>query len=338
MSDYYVAGIDLGNTKIVGGVARKNSDGTTTLIAIEEIEPKTKMIENGSIKSVDETALAIKRMIVMLSNVTKKNINHCYITSQNITKDLGAGLITTIQNKLKKSVELEHTNLSSVTMIAHKYATPQEMEVGCISIDFGHTTTSYAYIENNNVVKEGVIPAGSHHITTDLMCLFDYKENIAVKLKHKLAKATMVAEKDMLVDLGGGRTIKVSELSEKIMERVVDIFKRALSYMGKNQWQSNRDRVIILAGGGSYLQNLDKYLSHRTGLQVRFAKCTDDTSELKTTVNIQNYNYAAILSLLNSATVNCEDPIKKNKGLTQKGIDIITSLFNYKEDDAEKFN
>jgi len=342
MSEYYIAAIDLGGSKIVGAVAKKSDEGIE-IIDVEEEPTSKECIKQGKIVSVDEAAIQISRILKKLCNcIPMKTINHCYVTCQN-AKDCQQN-IEILKTKRIKSTKLIFPPISTATLLANKYASENERRTGCLSIDYGHTATSYSYIDGAEIKKEGCIIAGSYQISTDLMQLFNYNYKLAESLKKILGKAT-VGETDKLIDLGNGNFVKVSELSKEIIARIDDTFLRVLRYMGEQQWHSNRNRIIIIGGSGANLQNIDKYLHNHTGLTVRFAKQKENEFKGEQAIKLNSYGYAALSSLIVYATKPCDDELpkvsnrmtKKLKEIIQRSTATATNLFDATDTEEEKF-
>ncbi|MCQ2351242.1 MAG: hypothetical protein MJ003_04635 [Paludibacteraceae bacterium] len=337
---YYIAAIDLGSSKIVGALAKKTGD-KIEVIKLEEEPTENKCVAKGMLNPscIDDVAFQISRILKRLStNAPVKAINYCYVLWKGMLKDVTSA--EKLASKLKKT-ELLFPSVSSMQLLADKFATPEEKEIGCMLIDFGHTATSYTYIDGGTVKQEGLIPGGSNHISTDLMAIFNYGQALADRLKMTFARAIPLEEADKLIDLGGGKQIRISELTSKISDRINEIFSYTLSYMGKNQWHSNRSRTIIVSGGGANLQQIEKYLLKRTGLTARCTKLKDDDILGEFTDRLQKFEYASLVALLAFATRPCDE---KKQGMFDRMNSIIkrstaktVELFDTSDNESEKF-
>lgn len=63
----FIAAIDLGTSRIVGMVGKKNEYGVLSIIAYE-VETSASCIRRGCVYNVEETANKIKRLILKLEN------------------------------------------------------------------------------------------------------------------------------------------------------------------------------------------------------------------------------------------------------------------------------
>lgn len=344
MKEVYVAAIDLGSYNITGAIAKKSSSGIE-VIAVEQEPTEKECIYKGKIVKCDDAVMQINRILKKLCNVSNlKQINLCYITWKEQMAD--TKMAETLEKKLK-NIRVIFPETSPLQLIG-RYLIPQEdKERGCIIIDFGDTSTSYLYIEGNNTKIEKVIPAGSRHITTDLMELFQYKFQLAETLKLRLGKAVYTDEKDRFIQLSDKEDdrIRHSELSKHISERIDDIFKYILGPLQKNNWNSNRSRTIYICGGGSNLQQIEKYLNIHSGLTSKVLKAK--SSDIKTEENsscILNSENSGLLALLMHADKPCNEVKEKSgffsskhfKSLVKKSKETTISIFDLGEE--EEFN
>lgn len=340
MNEFNVAAIDLGSFKITGAVAKKSDEGIE-LLAVEE-EPTSGGIIKGRIKDTDAIVLQMNRILKKLCNVTGiKAITSCYVVWQNHLDDTEAAKIL---EKKMKTTKLIFPSVSSIGMIAQTLIPSDERETGCIAIDFGDTATSYTYIENQATKIEKVIPGGSSNITKDLMSIFNYDFKLAETLKLKLGKAIYQNEPDRYIQLSKdpNNRIRHSELSGYISQRVDDIFKYVLAPLQKNHWNSNRSRIIYITGGGSALQQMEKYLNTHTGLTSKTLKPRDTAFSGDDAAKLLNPKYTALAALILSADKRCDEVIEKQgfftrglKKFINKGTNTTKNIFEVP--DEEKF-
>lgn len=94
----FIVGIDLGTSKIVGLLGRKNEQGVISILASESI-PSDSCIKHGSIYNIDETAGKIKKLINLLENKSGRKIAKVYVSvsgmslraiEYSVIKDLGS--------------------------------------------------------------------------------------------------------------------------------------------------------------------------------------------------------------------------------------------------------
>lgn len=75
----FIVGIDLGTSKIVGVLGRKNEQGVISILASENI-PSDSCVKYGVIYNIDEAAGKIKKIINLLENKTGKKIGKVYVS------------------------------------------------------------------------------------------------------------------------------------------------------------------------------------------------------------------------------------------------------------------
>ncbi|WP_029906802.1 cell division protein FtsA [Prevotella sp. 10(H)] len=75
----FIVGIDLGTSKIVGVVGRKNEQGVITILASESV-PSDSSVKYGVIYNIDEAAGKIKRLISLLENKIGRKIGKAYVS------------------------------------------------------------------------------------------------------------------------------------------------------------------------------------------------------------------------------------------------------------------
>lgn len=94
----FIVGIDLGTSKIVGLLGRKNEQGVVSILASESI-PSDTCVKHGVVYNIDETAGKIKKIINLLENKSGRKIGKVYVSisgmslraiEYSITKDLGS--------------------------------------------------------------------------------------------------------------------------------------------------------------------------------------------------------------------------------------------------------
>lgn len=325
MSEFYVAAIDLGSYQVIGAVAKKNEAGLE-IIDIEKEKTEEGCVEKGELKSIDKAALHIARIIQKLKNGAQlKELNHAYVTWHGIKQT--DEKLDKLMKKVLKNVSITFPEKSNDMLITSLFSTDEEMKNGVLTIDFGDTYTTFSYINDSSVSYESSLPGGSRIITTDLQTLFDFPFKLAENLKLMFGKALPTEGADQIVSLNkeNTKTVRVSELSREILKRVEDIFKRIIRNMVITQWNSNKNRIILLAGGGSRLPYLDKLLARQTGLEVRMAKFKDGVLLGEKASSMQGPEYALLLALLNHADKPCDSPRPSNSSIKKLVKGIFTS-------------
>lgn len=75
----FVVCIDIGTSKIVGLMGRKNEQGVVTILASESI-PLDNCVKYGVVYNIDETAGRIKKLINLLENKSGRKIGRVYVS------------------------------------------------------------------------------------------------------------------------------------------------------------------------------------------------------------------------------------------------------------------
>ncbi len=188
---------------------------------------------------------------------------------------------------------------------------------GVLLIDFGAETTSMAVYSGGALCRLAVIPFGGAHVTRDL-CSLGMNEQEAETLKLKHGNMEMPQEKqDMLFKLkakGGQeeRSFKVQEVHRFIKARVDEILAIVESELDLSGCKENVHRVVI-TGGASKLQGLQKYLGERMGVVVREAVWADAVSTVTGSTDVMQPGFAPLIGLALWATGNCVELVKEEK-------------------------
>jgi len=75
----FIVGIDLGTSKIIGVLGRKNEQGVISILASESI-PSDSCVKYGVIYNIDEAAGKIKKLISLFENKVGKKIGKAYVS------------------------------------------------------------------------------------------------------------------------------------------------------------------------------------------------------------------------------------------------------------------
>lgn len=75
----FIVGIDLGTSKIVGLLGRKNEQGVISILASESI-PSDNCVKHGVVYNIDEAAGKIKKLINLLENKSGRKIGKIYVS------------------------------------------------------------------------------------------------------------------------------------------------------------------------------------------------------------------------------------------------------------------
>ena len=151
----------------------------------------------------------------------------------------------------------------------------EEKKDGCLVIDIGAGTTDFILYKDGVVVHTGSLPLGGDHLTNDLSIGLrtDYKQ--AEDLKCRIGKAiedrsdrneTVMLSENFSI---GNGLIRRHAVNQIIHTRISEIFQIILQKMGDKWNPNNHKGGIILTGGTSKLDKIEKASQDFFGVSVR---------------------------------------------------------------------
>ena len=188
------------------------------------------------------------------------------------------GQITATKNIVKcvQRAGLEVANLtlepiaSSSSVLSH-----EEMEAGVALVDIGGGTTDITIFQDGIIRHTAVIPFGGNVITKDIKDGCNVMQQQAEKLKVKFGSALSDEVYDnRIIIIPGFRGREHREVSEKnlariIQARVEEILDYVVWEIRRSGYEKKLIAGIVLTGGGSLLNNMDKLTAFYTGLETR---------------------------------------------------------------------
>ena len=163
---------------------------------------------------------------------------------------------------------------------------PVEEATGSMVVDIGGGTTEIAVISLGGIVTSCCIRIGGdemdssiiQHIKREYNLMIgertaeDIKINIGSAIVSSTGDKTMdIRGRDLVSGLPKTLTIHASEIREALSEpifKIIDAVKSTLEKTPPELAADVMDHGIVMTGGGSLLTNLDKLLSHETGMPV----------------------------------------------------------------------
>jgi rod shape-determining protein MreB len=163
---------------------------------------------------------------------------------------------------------------------------PVEEATGSMVVDIGGGTTEIAVISLGGIVTSCSIRIGGdemdssiiQHIKREYNLMIgertaeDIKINIGSAIVSSTGDKTMdIRGRDLVSGLPKTLTIHASEIREALSEpifKIIDAVKSTLEKTPPELAADVMDHGIMMTGGGSLLTNLDKLLSHETGMPV----------------------------------------------------------------------
>ena len=160
---------------------------------------------------------------------------------------------------------------------------------GSIIVDIGGGTTEVAVISLGGIVVSSSLRVAGDELDEDIINYIKRELNLAIgettaeEIKLRIGCAMpLMSDLSMQVrgrDLSSGlpKTITVysSQIQEAISESIYEIVESVKQTLEKTPPELASDimeKGIVLAGGGALIQNLDKFLSIKTGMPVYIAE------------------------------------------------------------------
>ncbi|MGL5270311.1 MAG: rod shape-determining protein [Selenomonadaceae bacterium] len=167
---------------------------------------------------------------------------------------------------------------------------PVEEATGSMVVDIGGGTTEIAVISLGGIVTSRSIRIGGDEMDTSIVQYIKRMYNLLIgertaeEIKIKIGSAIVQADKNSELDIRGRDlvsglpktlTIKSSEVREALSEpiqKIIDAVKGTLEKTPPELASDVMDHGIMMTGGGALLRNLDRLLSHETGMPVLVAE------------------------------------------------------------------
>ena len=167
---------------------------------------------------------------------------------------------------------------------------PVEEATGSMVVDIGGGTTEIAVILLGGIVTSRSIRIGGDEMDTSIVQYIKRMYNLLIgertaeEIKIKIGSAIVQADKNAELDIRGRDlvsglpqtlTIKSSEVREALSEpiqKIIDAVKGTLEKTPPELASDVMDHGIMMTGGGALLRNLDRLLSHETGMPVLVAE------------------------------------------------------------------
>ncbi len=162
---------------------------------------------------------------------------------------------------------------------------PIQEPSGNMVVDIGGGTTEVAVISLSGIVYANSVRVGGDEMDDNIVNYIKRQYNLLIgtataeDLKIKLGSAfpleneikTEIKGRDLVTGIPKTIDISDSEIREALKEsigKIVDAVRIALEQTPPELSADIVDRGIVLTGGGALLKNLDKRLSHETGLPI----------------------------------------------------------------------
>lgn len=156
---------------------------------------------------------------------------------------------------------------------------------GNIIVDIGGGTTEVAVVSLGGMVVSNSLRIAGDELTDDIINYVKKEFNLAIgettaeEIKINIGSALpLISEKRMEIrgrDLGSGyprsyiiTSRQVEEAMRDSISKVIDLVKQTLEKTPPELSSDISEKGILLTGGGAMIENIDKLLSHATGMPV----------------------------------------------------------------------
>lgn len=187
------------------------------------------------------------------------------------------GAVSPMQNLIKccEKAGLEVSGIVFEPLAsAHAALTNEEKESGSILVDLGGGTTEIALFKDGSLRYASVIGVGGNHFTNDIAVGFRITMGEAEKIKKTAGAAyehyVNDAEEIQITQVGGQiRTLPRKYAAEILQPRCEEILELIKGEIGKCSGQGTALCGVIVTGGASQLNGLEKMAESVLGLPVR---------------------------------------------------------------------
>ena len=312
-----IATIDIGSSKIIAAIGKKDENGVIRILALEK-ESSGTAVRRGQVQNVEEVNQKIVSLLSRLNNKLDGKIEKIYvgvgghflITESGPTEEDLKNL------SVKRNIDacISNNNVEIAGYVVNPIATAAavltepEKEAGCALIEFGADIT-YLSVYKDRLLKYLVsIPLGGSVITKDV-CSLQVSEIEAEKLKVTYGSALMEASNETikLQDFPGKKID--FEVFNDIVEARTDEIIANIENLLKESGFADRLSDIIITGGGAALKNLAESIEEKINKKVRTAHIKEDLLNAESFIFGQTFGNEATIGLLSLGTEKCvEEP------------------------------
>ncbi len=145
---------------------------------------------------------------------------------------------------------------------AEAVLTHDERELGCLLVDVGAGTTTFALFADGEVQHSAVVPVGAGHFTSDLATVLrtPFAEAERIKLEKGCCLLSLVSDEEGVtvptVAGGGTRVVPKRELCEILQPRGEELFQMVQQDLQRVGIVEPPRAGVVLTGGGAQLDGL----------------------------------------------------------------------------------
>lgn len=180
--------------------------------------------------------------------------------------------------------------------------TKRQKEIGVALVDIGGGTTSYAFYEEGNLLRAGVLPIGATNITNDIAIGLRTSIDVAeiIKVKYGSTLPETIAEGTMLdlskIDKKLDEEVDLNYIAKIIEARINEILHMINDELHKVGRSGMLPAGVVLTGGGSKQEGIVKLAKHILQLPVQCGEIDKDISGMVD--NISDPSYSASVGLM----------------------------------------
>ena len=160
--------------------------------------------------------------------------------------------------------------------IAEAVLSQDDRERGVALMDIGGGVTTVAVYRQGTLWNAGVLPLGGNQFTTDLSLALNVAPETAEELKIRYGQAALDVMGDESVELESAadqRLVRVERrsLARYLHDRAGELFRMADKKLNDFGFPNLPAAGLVLTGGGSALQGIERVARQQLGSPVRFA-------------------------------------------------------------------
>src|SRR5665647_2699978 len=248
--EQYVAAIDIGTTKIVAIVGKKNENGKIEILGLSKA--LSKGVKRGVVLNIEET------------------VNAIHTTVEDVQKRSGI-----LFSEVFVGIAGQHIKSMKNRGYIMREAYDDEIKAGVVLVDIGGGTTDVAVYYDNIIRHTAVIPFGGNVVTKDIKegCAILQRHAEQLKIQYGSALGD-IAPEDKVVSIPGISGREPKEISFKSlayiiqsrMEEIID----AVNFEIQNSGYADKLAAgVVITGGGAMLKHLPQLMKFKTAMDVR---------------------------------------------------------------------